>query len=75
MKRICIANYLLTYNEFGDCRAVYVSSAWGHSIEFDGDRWHLRDKCGYPVSVGNIAELHGAGSNDYEVNFKNIVCY
>lgn len=75
MKRICIANYLVTHNEFGDRRAVYVSSTWGNSIDFDGNRWRLRDKCGYVISVGNVAELHGCGSDDYEISLKNIVCY
>ena len=74
-KTIAIANYLDTFNMFGNRQIVYVNTVWGATIDFDGSRWHLRDKTGKVVSVGNIAELHGDGQDYYDYKLKNIVSY
>ena len=74
-KTIAIANYLDTFNRFGDRKFVYVNTVWGATIDFDGSCWHLRDKTGKNVSIGNIAELHGDGQDDFDYRLVNIVSY
>ena len=53
----------------------YVTTVWGERLEISGSRWYLRDSNNYLVCCGNVCELHGDGSDDFDVNFKNVVCY
>lgn len=74
-KTVKIEMYLDCTNEFGVRRWCYVTSVWGNELEFLGGRWFLRDSDKRLICCGNISELHGAGSDQYDVKFKNVVCY
>lgn len=74
-KTVRIEMYLVCTTEFGDRRWNYVTSVWGNYIEFVGARWYLRDSDNHLVCCGNISELHGDGTDDYDIKFKNVVCY
>ena len=74
-KTVKIEMYLDCTTEFGDRRWNYVITVWGNYIEFLGARWYLRDSDNHLVCCGNISELHGDGTDDYDIKFKNVVCY
>lgn len=75
-KTVKIEMYLDCTTEWGDRRWNYVCTVWGDHIEFLGSyRWSLRDADGRMVCCGEISELHGDGTDDYNVKFKNVVCY
>lgn len=76
MKKIVkIDMYLDCTNEWGDRRWNYVCTVWGDHIEFVRYRWYLRDADNGVVCCGNVDELHGDGTDDFDVKFKNVVCY
>lgn len=72
-KTVKIEMYLDCTTECGDRRWNYVCTVWGDSIEFDRGRWYLRDSNGSLVTVGNVAELHGNGYDDFDYKFINVV--
>ena len=72
---IKIAIYLDCTSEWGDRRWNYVTSVWGDCIEFDHSRWYLHDANNRLICCGNVAELHGDGTDEHEVKFKNVVCF
>lgn len=74
-KTVKIEMYLDCTTEFGDRHWNYVTSVWGNYIEFLGARWYLRDSDNHLICCGNISELHGDGTDDYDIKFKNVVCY
>lgn len=74
-KSVKIEMYLDCTTECGNRRCNYVTTVWGACIEFDRSRWYLRDAENRMVCCGNISELHGDGTDDYDVKFKNVVCY
>lgn len=74
-KTIKIEMYLDCTTEWGDRRWNYVISVWGDHLEFSGSRWYLRDSDNHLVCCGNISELHGDGADEFDVKFKNVVCY
>ncbi len=74
-KSVKIEMYLDCTNERGERHWNYVCSVWGDRIEFNGLCWRLRDSDNRLVCVGNVAELHGDGTDDFDVKFKNVVCY
>lgn len=74
-KTVKIEMYLDCTNEWGERRWNYVTSVWGNYIEFLGGSWYLRDSDNHLVCYGNISELHGDGTDDYDVKFKNVICY
>lgn len=74
-KTVKIEMYLDCTTEFGVRRWNYVCSVWGDHIEFGPYRWYLRDVDNRLVCCGNISELHGDGTDEYDVKFKNVVCY
>lgn len=74
-KGVRIEMYLECTNEWGVHRWNYVTSVWGDHLEFVGSRWYLRDCNNKLLCTGNISELHGAGTDEYDVKFNNVVCY
>lgn len=74
-KTVKIEMYLDCTTEWGDRRWNYVTSVWGNYIEFLGGRWYLRDSDNHLVCCGNISELHGDGTDEFDVKFKNVVRY
>lgn len=74
-KTVKIEMYLDCTNEWGDRRWNYVCSVWGDHIEFERSRWYLRDAENRMVCCGDISELHGDGTDEFDVKFKNVVCY
>lgn len=74
-KTVKIEMYLDCTTEFGERRWNYVITVWGDHIEFLGRLWQLRDSDNRLICTGNISELHGDGTDDYDVKFKNVVCY
>ena len=74
-KTVKIEMYFDCTNEFGGRRWNYVTSVWGNYIEFLGRRWYLRDSDNHLVCCGNISELHGDGTDDFDIKFKNVVSY
>lgn len=74
-KTVKIEMYLDCTTEWGVRRWNYVTSVWGYHIEFSTDRWYLRGVGNELVCSGNISELHGEGADEFEVKFKNVVCY
>lgn len=74
-KTVKIEMYLDCTTEFGVRRRNYVTSVWGNEIEFLDGRWYLRDSDRHLICCGNISELHGDGSDWYDVKFKNVISY
>ena len=74
-KTVKIEMYHDCINEFGDRRWNYVISVCGDHIEFNRSLWYLRDSDNRLVCCGNISELHGDGTDEFDVKFKNVVCY
>lgn len=74
-KTVKIEMYIDCTTEFGTRRWNYVTSVWGNELEFLGGRWFLRDSDKHLVCCGNISELHGDGTDRYDVKFKNVVRY
>lgn len=74
-KGVRIEMYLVCTNEWGVRRCNYVTSVWGEHLEFVGFRWYLRDCNNKLICCGNISELHGDGTDEYDVKFKNVVSY
>ena len=74
-KTVKIEMYLDCTAEWGDRRWNYVTSVWGERIEFDRSRWYLRDADNRAICCGNVAELHGDGTDEFDVKFKNVVCF
>ena len=74
-KTVKIEMYLSCTAECGDSRWTYVTSEWGDHIEFSRYRWYLRDSDNRLVCCGNLDELHGNGTDEFDVKFKNVVCY
>lgn len=74
-KSVKIEVYIDCTTEFGDHRWNYVITVWGDHIEFGRSRWFLRDSDNNLVCSGDISELHGDGTDDFDVKFKNVVCY
>lgn len=74
-KTVKIEMYLDCTNEFGVRSFNYVCSVWGDHIEFERTRWYLRDANNSMICCGNVSELHGDGTNDFDVKFKNVVSY
>lgn len=74
-KTVKIEMYIDGTNIYGDRCWTYVCSMWGDHIEFDHHRWYLRDVDNVLICSGNISELHGNGTDEYDVKFKNVVCY
>lgn len=74
-KTVKIEMYLDCTNKYGDRCWNYVCSMWGDHIEFDNHRWYLRDVDNALICSGNISELHGNGTDEFDVKFKNVVCF
>lgn len=74
-KTVKIEMYLAATDEWGNYSWTYVCTVWGDHIEFEGCRWYLRDADERMICCGNVSELHGDGSDDFYVKFKNAVCY
>lgn len=74
-KTVKIEMYHDCFTSCGDRRWNYVISVWGDHIEFSNGRWFLRDSDNSLVCCGNVAELHGDGTDDFDVKFKYAVCY
>lgn len=74
-KTVKIEMYHDCFTSWGGRRWNYAISVWGDHIEFDGGRWYLRDSDNCLVCCGNVAELHGDGTDDFDVKFKYVVCY
>lgn len=74
-KTVKIEMYLDCTDELGIHRWNYVCSVWGDRIEFERSRWYLRDSDNRLVCCGNVSELHGYGTDDFDVKFKNVVRY
>ena len=74
-KTVKIEMYLDCTNKWGERGWTYVCSIWGDRIEFERSRWYLRDVDNELVCSGNISELHGDGTDEFDVKFKNVVCY
>ena len=74
-KTVKIEMYLAATDEWGNHSWTYVCSVWGDHIEFERSRWYLRDGNNRLVCCGDISELHGDGTDDFDVKFKNVVCY
>lgn len=74
-KTVKIDMYLDCTTEFGDRRWNYVCTVWGDHIEFGSHCWNLRDADGRLVCCGETSELHGDGADEFDVKFKNVVCY
>lgn len=74
-KGVKIAMYLVCTTEWGGRRLNYVTSVWGDHIEFGRSRWYLRDAGNSLICCGNVAELHGDGTDEFDVKFKNVLCY
>lgn len=74
-KTVKIDMYLDCTTEWGDRRWNYVTSVWGERIEFDRSCWYLRDADNRLICCGNVAELHGEGTDEFDVKFKNVVCF
>lgn len=72
-KTVKIEMYLDCTTERGDHRWKYVCSLWGDHIEFGCSRWYLRDSDNNLVCSGNLSELHGNGTDEFDVKFKNVV--
>ncbi len=73
-KTVKIEMYLDVTDERGVHRWNYVCSVWGDHIEFERFRWYLRSD-NRIVCCGNVSELHGDGTDEFDVKFKNVVCY
>ena len=74
-KTVKIVMYLDCTNKRGDRHWNYVCSVWGDHIEFDHSRWYLRGADNSLICCGNVVELHGDGTDDFDVKFKNVVRY
>ena len=74
-KTVKIEMYLDCTNEWGSRCWNYVTTVWGNNIEFLGGRWYLRDFDNHLVCCGNISELHGEGTDEFDVKFKNVIRY
>lgn len=74
-KSVKIEMYLDCTTEWGDRRWNYVCTMWGDHIEFGRFHWYLRDVDNRMICCGNVAELHGDGTDEYDVKFKNVVCF
>lgn len=74
-KGVKIAMYLACATEWSDHRWNYVTSVWGDHIEIGHSSWYLRDADNRLVCCGNVADLHGDGTDEFDVKFKNVVCY
>lgn len=74
-KTVKIEMYLDCTTEWGDRRWNYVTSVWGERIEFDRSRWYLRDADNRLICFGNVVDLHGDGTDEFYVKFKNVVCF
>ncbi len=74
-KTVKIDMYYDCTNEWGERRWNYVCSMWGNYIEFDTYRWYLRDVDNSLICSGYISELHGDGTDEFDVKFKNVVCF
>lgn len=74
-KTVKIEMYLDCTNEWGDRRWNYVISVWGDHIRFDRSRWYLCDADNGLICCGNVSELHGCGTDERDVKFKNVICY
>lgn len=74
-KTVKIDMYLDGKDECGVRRWNYVCSVWGDHIEFDRSRWYLRDADSRMICCGNVSGLHGDGTDEFDVKFKNVVCY
>lgn len=74
-KTVKIELYLDSFTEWGERRWNYVCSVWGDHIEFDSSSWYLRDAENRMICCGNLSELHGAGTYEYGIKYKSVVCY
>lgn len=74
-KTVKIEMYLDCTTECSERRWNYVCSVWGDHIEFGPHSWYLRDADGGLVCCGYLSELHGDGTDEFDVKFKNVVCY
>lgn len=74
-KTVKIEMYYDCINKWGERRWNYVCSMWGDHIEFDNHRWYLRDVDNGLICSGDISQLHGDGTDDFDVKFKNVVCF
>ena len=74
-KTVKISMYLDRTNEYGIHSLHYVCSVWGDRLEFVGRRWYLRDGDNRMICCGDVSELHGDGTDEFDVKFNNVVCY
>lgn len=74
-KAVKIEFYLDCITECGAHCWNYVTTVWGDHIKFEGSRWYLCDSGNHLVCCGNVAELHGNGTDEFDTKFKNVVCY
>ena len=74
-KSVKIGMYLDYTNECGVRRWNYITTVWGDHIDFERRQWYLRDADNSMICCGNISELHGDGTDEFDVKFKNVVCY
>ena len=74
-KSVKIEIYLDYTNEFGVRRWNYITTVWGERIDFERYHWYLRDSDNRIICCGNVSELHGDGTDDFDIKFKNVVCY
>ena len=72
-KTVKIEMYLDCTTEWGGRRWNYVTSVWGERIEIDRSSWYLRDADNRVICCGNVVDLHGDGSDEFDVQFKYVV--
>lgn len=70
-----IAMYLDYTNECGVRRWRYITTVWGDHIDLESHYWYLRDDNNRIICCGNLSELHGDGTDEFDVKFRNAVRY
>ena len=73
-KTVKIEMYMDCTNKWGVHCWNYVCSIWGDHIEFGPHSWYLRDADNVLICSGDISKLHGDGTDEFDVKFKNVVC-
>lgn len=74
-KAVKIEMYYDCTDKYGVRRWNYVATVWGEHIEFVRSSWYLRDADNSLICSGNVADLHGDGTDDFDVKFKYVVCF
>ena len=74
-KSVKIGMYLDCTNEWGSRRWNYITTVWGDHIDFERHHWYLLDANNEMICCGNVSELHGDGTDEFDVKFKNVFCH